>query len=214
MMRSILISNKNVCPYLFISFIIITAFSCKTDDTDLGTLERSVVLETLLSEYTTVARDSVIACASGSMNMNEAIVYAYPRSDAEDMRYFETDSILVDEKNFENYRQIILEKEDIFNGYLNKFIRETIIEKWVIISFVENGILNLSSPIRLKHQTQNTIFTDDVSINQSDLGMPLFSWDSIGLPEDKIYFQVLSDTDNDLLSGTYTFDTEFKFYDL
>jgi hypothetical protein len=32
--------------------------------------------------------------------------------------------------------------------------------------------------------------------------------------KDAIYFQVVSDDSDDLLSGTYTFETQFKYYDL
>ena len=32
--------------------------------------------------------------------------------------------------------------------------------------------------------------------------------------ENEIYFQVLSTSENDFLSGTYTFDTWFQFYNL
>ena len=34
------------------------------------------------------------------------------------------------------------------------------------------------------------------------------------IPENVIYFQVISDTDNNLISGTYTIEKNFTFYDL
>jgi len=44
--------------------------------------------------------------------------------------------------------------------------------------------------------------------------MPFFSWQD-GLYDDtKIYFQVVSDAQRNLLSGTYTFDKMFTYYEL
>lgn len=196
----------------FSLIILALLFSCGNDDE--ATPVRALVdLDVLVAENT-VARDSVIACASGSENPDEYIVYAYPRPGVEDIRYFETDSIGVDPNDFSNYSQVDITEEDLFNGYLIQFTRQTVEEKWVIISFFENDILNLSTPIRLKHQTQNTIFTEEVSIDQAQLGNPLFDWNSITHSEDIIYFQVISDANNDLLSGTYTFEPQFRYYEL
>ena len=44
--------------------------------------------------------------------------------------------------------------------------------------------------------------------------MPEFTWQDGAIVENVIYFQVIQDDRGDLLSGTYTFDKHFKFYDL
>ncbi len=173
----------------------------------------SDTLATLVAQNT-IEIDNVIACASGSVNPNEVIAYVYPRPGATDLRYFETENITVDKNNYENYIQIVLPEGDFFNGYLKTFTRQTSEEKWVIISFRESGILHLSNPIRLKHQTQNTNFSTSVDIDQSQPGSPLFNWDTIVQPLDAIYFQVVSDTSDELLSGTYTFEPQFRYYEL
>ncbi len=199
--------SKNI---LYIIVLILT--SCESDDTN----NNEVFTETLatLVAQNTIEIDNVIACASGSENPDEIIAYVYPRPGASDIRYFETENTTVDKNDYANYVQIALPAEDFFNGYLKTFTRQTAVEKWVIISFRESGILHLSNPIRLKHQSQNTSFSTNVDINQEVVGSPLFKWEAIVQSEDAIYFQVISDGANELLSGTYTFEPQFRYYEL
>lgn len=197
----------NAIKYIVLALLCI---ACNQEDSD----DNVVAIETLadLVAVNTVQIDNVIACASGSENDNEFIAYVYPRPGASDLRYFETIDATVDKNDYEQYTPGLLESEDLFNGFLKKFTSQSQTEKWVIITFQEGGELHLSNPIRIKHQTQNTLFTDQVVIDQSQEGMPLFSWTSLINPEDAIYFQVVSDSSNDLLSGTYTFEDRFRYY--
>lgn len=191
------------CLFLFVA--------CNSDDVIRDQIDDT--LATLVAQNT-VEIDNVIACASGSVDPNEVIVYVYPRSGATDIRYFETENANVNKDEYQNYTEIDLPEEDFFNGYLKTFTRQTSEEKWVIISFRESGIVHLSNPIRLKHQSQNTLFTSQVAIDQSQEGMPLFDWNPLVQPQDAIYFQVVSDASNELLSGTYTFESRFRYYQL
>ncbi len=185
--------------------------ACNSDD--ITTDQTGTTLADIVAQNT-VEVDNVIACASGSVNVNEIVAYVYPRPGATDLRYFETENASVDKNEYQNYVQIDLPEEDFFNGYLKTFTRQTLEEKWVIISFRESGKLHLSNPILLKHKTQNTIFSTTVTIDQSQAGMPLFIWDSLVQAPDAIYFQVVTDASNELLSGTYTFEPHFRYYQL
>ncbi|SEL62376.1 hypothetical protein SAMN04487910_2830 [Aquimarina amphilecti] len=157
--------------------------------------------------------DNVIACASGSKSDENTIIpYLYPRPEAEDIRYFETSGIEVDKNNYQNYQQVMIEPTDVFNGYLKKITRITTEEKWVIVTFFEKGKLHLSNPIRLKHRTKPTEFIDEVMIDMNPEEMPIFSWEDGFFDDNKIYFQVISDSSNEFLSGTYTFERQFQYY--
>lgn len=202
-MGRIRINALLACLFLFVA--------CSSDDVIRDQVDDT--LATLIAQNT-VEIDNVIACASGSVNPNEIIAYVYPRPGATDIRYFETENVNVAKNEYQNYTEIDLPEEDFFNGYLKTFTRQTSEEKWVIISFRESGIVHLSNPIRLKHQSQNTHFTTQVAIDQSQDGMPLFDWNPLVQPQDAIYFQVVSDASNELLSGTYTFDSRFRYYQL
>ncbi len=187
--------------------------ACSGEDDPFDDSDQVQTLADLVAQNE-VEIDNVIACASGSENTNEIIAYLYPRPGTTDIRYFETQDIALDKNDYTLYTQINLPLEDFFNGFLKKFVRQTEQEKWVIISFREGGILHLSNPIRLKHKTQNTILGDEVTINQTVSGAPFFNWSPVVSNNDAIYFQVVSDMENELISGTYTFESQFQFYNL
>ncbi len=196
--------------YIIFLFVII---SCASSDDPGNIVLTNDSLDSLVV-MNQIEVDNVIACASASENENEVIIYFYPRVDATDIRYYETKDVEVDKNNYANYTKKDLQSEDIFKGYLKKFKRITPKEKWVIISFKEDGILHLSNPIRLKHRTQNTVFSSELTIDEATALMPVFSWEASAIPEDAIYFQVVSDAQDELLSGTYTEESSFQYYNI
>ncbi|WP_299898191.1 hypothetical protein [uncultured Aquimarina sp.] len=184
-------------------------YACNSDE---NTIALNTSLATLVSSND-IEVDNVIACASGSeSDENSIIAYVYPRPEATDIRYYETSNIDVDKNDYSNYQRILIESTDFFNGYLRKFTRNTDEEKWVVITFFEEGKLHLSNPIRLKHKTKPTEFTSEVNIDLATESMPVFSWQDGVFDDNAIYFQVVSDSDNELLSGTYTFEKQFQYY--
>ncbi len=193
--------------YLLISLVVI---SCSSDEVANGDNGASQTLAEMIAEGP-VALEGVIACASGSVIDDEVIVYLYPRPGVTNIRYFETPSITVDPTAYENYTEVAVSLEEYFNGYLSFIKQLSPEEKWVIVTFEEEDVLQVSNPIRLKHKTQNTLFRTNVHANTSS-DMPLFSWGNIANPNDVIYFQVVSDVNNNLLSGTYTQDAMFQYY--
>jgi len=195
--------------YIVVFILCYILFACNKDENAVQ-LNNSLASQVAIHE---IEIDNVIACSSGSKsNEDTVITYVYPRPDATDIRYYETSAIDVDKNEYQNYQQISIEPADFFNGYLKKFTRNIVEERWVIITFFEKGKLHLSNPIRVKHRTKPTEFTDEVAINTSTENMPVFVWQD-GIYEDtKIYFQVISDLNNALLSGTYTFQRQFQYY--
>lgn len=188
-------------------------FSCSSADEPGDIIKELQTLATVV-EQSAVEIDNVIAIASGSSNPNEVVAYVYPRVDATALKYWETPDLTADKNDYTVYTQVDLPAEDLFNGYLKTFTRETEVERWVIISFRESGKLHISSPIQLKHLSQNTLFSGTIAIDQSIQGSPIFNWDSLVSPLDNRYFQVVSSGTNDFLSGTYTTETNFQFYNL
>ena len=155
----------------------------------------------------------VIACAASDKVSNAIITYYYPEEGAIDIRYYETSDTQIDENNFSNYSSIDLQSEAFFNGYLGTFMQISNVEKWIIISYEIDGLIKTSNPIRSKQLSKPTDWNSDVDINQDTSGMPKFSWQHNAFGDNTIYFQVLSDFQNNLLSGTYTYENSFKFYD-
>ena len=193
------------CPPLIALLIL----SCSTDALN---IENSLN-DTLSSKQ--IVFDNVIACAASSnSDTNEISVFFYPRPGATNIQYYETEDAKVDKNDFNNYLPVIVPLTDVFNGYLKKFEISSTIEKWVIVSFDEAGQTHLSNPIRLKQNTKPTEYLpQNISTNTSS-NMPNFSWQDGRFMDTKIYFQVISDADNNLLSGTYTFEKQFQYYSL
>ncbi len=189
-------------------FFLWVFLSCSSDKIGIeNTLEQYVKNEEVIL-------DNVISCAASNEDENLVSVFLYPRNGISNIQYFETENALVDKDNFENYTLVEQELLDVFNGYLKKFDVMITAEKWVIVTFEEEGEINISNPIRLKQISKPTEFLPQNITVDNTLSMPAFSWRD-GLYDDtKIYFQVISDVQNNLLSGTYTYEKMFTYYDL
>ena len=161
-----------------------------------------------------VVLDNVIACAALDEDDDTISVFFYPRSGATNVQYFETENVDVDKNDFENYVAVINPLEDVFNGFLQKFVITSSEEKWVIVAFDEDGKTHLSNPIRLKQLTKPTEYLPQNLSVVEPSSSPVFTWEDGQYDDTKIYFQVVSDAQNNFISGTYTFDRTFQFYNL
>ena len=197
----------NKFKYIIVGLLVFT--SClKDNDDDLlfDTLEAYV-----LNKPTEMG--AVIACAASDVNTNDILTFYYPETGAVNIRFYETATAQVDENDFSNYKQVVIQNDPFFNGYLGKFTQASIIEKWIIVTYELDNEIKISNPIRSKQNTKPTVWNDNVSINQDVAGMPNFTWEDNLFGDNAIYFQVVSDAQDNLLSGTYTYDDHFQYYD-
>ena len=178
-----------------------------------------------LSAYVAASRlpvsDQLIACAGGGADDLQTradapiSIYFYPIEGAGDFKYFETSAVDQDPDNFELYEEVKLDESPFFNGYLWRFHNIPLTEeRWSRISFRTGDSLHVSNAIRLKYPVKPTIYDSTTVIVTSNGVNPSFSWPSVDDPTDAIYFQVVADRNGDLISGTYTFEKTFTFYDL
>ncbi len=190
---------------LFYCFLFL--MSCSNDETELATLA------TYLNTREVVV-DNVIACAASNQADDLVSVFLYPRAGATNISYFEATSNAIDKDNFESYEPIAAPLSDVFNGFMKKFDVAIMDEKWVIVTFEEDYKIHVSNPIQIKNRTKPTEY-NALHLNIEEKGSnPLFTWED-GLYDDtRIYFQVVSDADDNVLSGTYTFDQFFRYFDL
>ena len=165
--------------------------------------------------------DQLIACAGGgepdSIERPDApiSIYYYPTEGAHNFRYFETTSIDQNPDNLDNFREKALEDAPFFNGYLRRFRSVSIEEeKWARVSFETHDSLHVSNAIRLKYPVLPTHYDSSLVIVDADGVNPTFSWHEHDNPLDVIFFQVVSDRNGNLISGTYTFEKQFTFYQL
>ena len=201
-----------------IPIIILTLFfflSCSKD---------SNLQENILADYIDLhqdlERDDLVACAGGQEDgllgseAQPTDVFFYPIKGATDFRYFEAEN-LADSLDFTKYIAKDLPNEPIFNGYLWKFNNEPFAgERMGIVTYKTPGKLHVCTPIRLKTNDKPTEVNPDLVEVMENSVTPTFIWSDGQIRENVIYFQVISDLDNNLISGTYTIEKEFTFYDL
>lgn len=197
---------------LFVFTLFSILLSC-TEDKDI-TVPRN------LQEYIAANRLStnadVIACAGNAdANTSLTFIYYFPPEGANDIRYYETDSIGVDVTDFTKFKRKNLPSQSVFGGKLARFSRaDTSNENWCLVTYVLDGELLTSNPIRLKNVSNPTKWTDTTVVNYKTITTPIFNWGNVDTTNSAIYFQVLTEVAEDkFISGTYTNDTFFQYYD-
>ncbi len=192
-----------------ITFISIVLFlvSCAGDDSTNDTILSNYVLGKAIEE------GGVIACAGSSENSSKVLVFQYPENGARNTKLYETNTVDIDEKDFSNYKKVSITGSPFFNGYLEQFDLDLTQEKWIIVTHELDGEIKISNPIRTKQNTKASKWSQSaVEITQEEPLMPRFTWENNQFGDNAIYFQIVSDLQNNLLSGTYTFENTFQYY--
>lgn len=194
---------------IFILFLISLTISC-SEDNDITTPRN---LEDYIAAVSSSELGEVIACAA-SENTSLTYIFYYPETGASDIRYYEAESVDDDPNDYSNYKRKVLTISDVFGGKLQRFSRSDSEENWCLITYMLDGKLHMSNPIRLKNSTSPTNWSDEVSIAYPTTLEPSFNWATSATTDDAIYFQVIFETESDeFISGTYTYDTTFQYFD-
>lgn len=193
-------------PFIFVIFLFAACES--TDDV----VNEEVTLAAYIRGQQ-IETGAVIACSASELNTNNILTFFYPENGAVNVRFYKTETTEVEKLDYSKYTLKAIESEPFFNGALGKYTTEALMEHWIIISYELDGEVKMSNPIRTKQLSKATVWNDTVSINQDTALMPLFIWEANAVGDNAIYFQVLSKENNDLLSGTYTYESNFQFYD-
>ncbi len=186
--------------------------------------EPEVLNEQILANYlelnASLEMEELVACAGGKAegllgdSTMPTDIFFYPVEGATDFRYFET-SRVEDYNDFSKYVEKTLESEPVFNGYLWKFNRAPFVgELFGIVTYKTPGNIHVCNPIRLKTNVKPTEVNSELVSIQANGVNPTFNWSDGIIDENNIYFQVISDMENYLISGTYTTEKNFTFYDL
>lgn len=196
--------------FLQVICVLIFFFSC-SEDNDI-TVSRN--LQEYIAANASRELDTVIAFgANADANLGLSYIFYYPRESATEIKYFETDSTSVNETDFSNYKREILSETDVFGGKLKRFSRPSSEEAWCIVTYFTAGKLHTSQPIRLKNATNPTTWEEEVTIEYPTTLEPKFTWSDFGIIDNDIYFQVLTDEEDAFISGIYTRDNFFRYYD-
>ena len=207
----------------FCAILLIVVHSCGSDSSSVTELETIQETETTQEAETTLqislenrefVIDNVIACAGSNEDPSITSVFLYPREGVTNINYYHTNSLEVDKNDYSAYNLGEGELIDVFNGFLLKYEIAPIEEQWVIVTFEEDGVVNISNPIRIKHLSKPTEYLPENVTVASNTTMPIFEWEDGRFDDTVIYFQAVLTENNDLLSSTYTFDKNFQYYNL
>ena len=129
---------------------------------------------------------------------------------------FFASNLMADENDFSKYRRKNLSDEPVFGGKLRRYSRTNSEGSWSIVTFVIGDILYKSNPIKIKIDEKPTEwFTDEnVTIDTKERLKPTFTWIDGAYNENVSYFQVFTDNNSDFLSGTFTVDKTFQYYNV
>lgn len=201
--------------YMF-AFLLLMACSESNESNE---IEEDLIQESILAsslevytENRIIEEGAVIAYAGSTEDLNAILAYFFVEDGGTDLRFFETESIEVANDDFSNYTQIDIESVPFFNGALGVFERTLEAEKWIIITYDFEDEIKISNPIKTKQNSKPTVYQQSVEVNQTTSTMPIFSWPDNAFDENAIYFQIVADNQNNLISGTYTFDSNFQYY--
>jgi len=202
--------------HLIIIAILFTALSCSKEE-PLPLQEN--ILGDFLELNANLERGDIIACAGGNAGGLFGIaeeptsIFFLPVAGATDFRYYEAESVS-DSLDFSKYIQKDLVGEPIFNGFLWKFNNIPFTgERMGVVTYRTPGRIHTCTPIRQKTNVKPTEINENLA-NVTENGVnPRFNWKDGAIKESVIYFQVISDENDHFISGTYTFEKEFTFYD-
>lgn len=206
-----------VMKHIFLLFVSVFLLSCEEE-------APAIIDESTLAGY--IAKNSerelsdLIACAGGregglsGSSGSPTSIFFYPLIGATEFRYFEAEQV-ADSVDFTKYRLKELTDDPVFNGYLWQFNNTPFEgERMAVVTFKTPGKLHVCTPIRQKTNVKPTEVNNDLlAIDLNGLS-PRFDWQDGIIDESMIYFQVISDQNDNFISGTYTFERNFTFYEL
>jgi hypothetical protein len=209
-------SIKNLISLFALSFLII---SCSKKEADVLLIPVNT-LDYYVNQNKDLERDILIACAASekpeNTNNNVSLFY-YPVDGAYEFNYFEAKDGNIDPNDFTQYIKKLPEIPlPVFGGFLMRYpFTFDNSEPLAIMTYKSDGKLHICDPIKMKQDSKPTIYASQlITIDLTSPTEPVFSWETDSDTETVIYFQVVSDSLGNLISGTYTYDKHWKFYDL
>ncbi|GAB5417939.1 MAG: hypothetical protein Crog4KO_23130 [Crocinitomicaceae bacterium] len=177
-------------------------------------------LEEFIAENQGRTEDFLIACAAGDINgfmgstERPISVFFYNVDDASSaMLYVKSEEGGKDEFCYYSRAEEI--PESMFNGRMGRFSVSTEYNgKWVIVVYNTGDTYNVSDPIFIRADTHPTVDISSKIITQGSGSQPQFNWLSDFVKGNVIYFSLISNANNDFVSGVYTKEKYWNFYDL
>ena len=209
-------SRLVISYWLLVFFSLIVFSACKKDDSPIS-------LQQYISENPTLFPfNELIACAAGGQSgfledSNAPLnMFLYPLPNATDFKYYETQNSTDDPTYLNLFYEKEIEDVEIFNGFLRRYpLPPPTKDVWGRVSFIANDTLWYCKPVRYKTIEKPSQYAPELcEIDLTEPINPIFNWQDGTADDNIIYFQVISDENGNALSGTYTTERNFQFYEL
>ena len=204
--------------YILYSLLIsLLFFSCEKDDAS----QLTITLQSIIDDQSSLTPfNELVACAAGGQEGfldDEGFplsLFFYPELNASGFKYYETKNSDDDPNNLNLFLEKSAFHEPLFNGFLRRyFLPKPEKDVWSRVSFVANDTLWYCKPVRLKYFEKPTQYAPELcQVDLSNSVEPIFNWQDGTAADNFIYFQIISDENNNALSGTYTNDLSFQYY--
>lgn len=211
---------KKFTPHIFFIISMLLLFSCSKDDDNAHPENSLAAYEYELG--LPVVTDSLIACAANNDHVHfddlgfPISVFFYPYEGATNFRYYESMDEITDKTNTSAYFFKDMKIKNVFNGYMKRFVHPGGSKQTSgIVTFVFNEKLYVSNPIKHKRTTHPTEYSSWLATITIDKPKePLFTWEDGMFDRNAIYFQAITTRSGKFISGTYTYEKHFQFYNL
>lgn len=202
----------------FTVFLMLNLSSCGEDECCVNVMSLETVLAEFGSEF---QANSLVACAAGGHTVNgEAAplsMFYYPLEGASDFRYYVLQGS-TDTNDLLQYIQVEAEeqREELFGGFLQRFILEDAENDfWARVSYRVGDSLYYCKAVHVRVNDQPSEYLpENASINLDDPTHPIITFEDGTADDNIIYFHVISDENKNAISGTYTTEKTWQFYDL
>jgi hypothetical protein len=177
-------------------------------------------LEQFIAENQGLSEDFLIACAAGNMNefmgsTERPISVFYYNVDGASTATLYVKSEEGTKDEFCYYSKVEEVPESLFNGRMGRFaVTSEYAGKWVIVAYNTGTTYNISDPILMRADTHPTV---DINADIEIFGTstePEFNWLSDNVAGNVIYFSLITNASDDFVSGVYTEEKMWNFYDL
>lgn len=177
-------------------------------------------LEEFVDSNAGLTEDFLIACAAGNLtefmgNTSNPIAVFYYNVDGAATAELYIKSGDGAKEDYSQYSKVNEPSESLFNGRMGKFSLPASYDgEWVIVTYTAGNTYHISDPIIIRAASNPTADISSHIIQTGDSLLPHFDWTSETTAGNVIYFSLISNSQDDFVSGTYTTDKTWQFYDL
>lgn len=197
--------------FLLLSICLITVLFVSCDKIKVQTLEEFMTAQTLSPS------DDLVACAASTLVLSmdfppvHTMVYYKTVEGQGDIKVWYSEAFSQD---FSKYQEITVNDVRIHNNFMGSALMNLQSGSIIVSTSTEDEFI-YSKPIEILSDEITTVIHTDVEVDLANGLNPFFTWPESTVDSESIYFHLIVDMVNDdAITGTYSYENTFTFYDL